>query len=226
MCRANHGKPGLIREVSVMALTDKQRPAPPADLLDSVDKRFVPAPAITEWMMATFIEEGAPLRNPDHEHLAFAEIGALWTNVDNARAGRQIVGQCEIGTPRAMGRWAKARAEQQVIEWFGSVPDFILTFHAGYAAHVDDATFCALVEHELYHAAQDVDVFGMPKFRQDGSPAFVIRGHDVEEFIGVVRRYGADASGVKAMVDAANAPPEVAKADIAHACGTCHLRVA
>lgn len=209
-----------------MAQLGGRRPAPPVDLLEGGDQRFVQAPDLTEWMIATFIEEGAPLRNPDHEHLAFAEIGTLWTNVDNAKAGRQIVGQCEVGTPRAMGRWAKARAEQQVMEWFGTVPDFILTFHAGYAAQVDDATFCALVEHELYHAAQDVDVFGMPKFRRDGSPAFTIRGHDVEEFVGVVRRYGADASGVRAMVDAAKAGPEVARVNIAHACGTCHLRVA
>ncbi|WP_420376855.1 putative metallopeptidase [Sinorhizobium medicae] len=53
-----------------------------------------------------------------------------------------------------------------------------------------------------------------------------MRGHDVEDFVGVVRRYGADAAGVRAIVDAANRPPEIARANIAHACGTCQLRVA
>ncbi|WP_267902481.1 putative metallopeptidase [Sinorhizobium meliloti] len=41
-------------------------------------------------------------------------------------------------------------------------------------------------------------------------PVFTVRGHDVEEFVGVVRRYGADAAGVRAIVDAANRPPEIA----------------
>ncbi|WP_371412322.1 putative metallopeptidase [Ensifer sp. NM-2] len=62
--------------------------------------------------------------------------------------------------------------------------------------------------------------------RSTGRPVFVIRGHDVEEFVGIVRRYGADAAGVRAMVDAANQKPEIARMQIAHACGTCQLRVA
>lgn len=204
----------------------KQRPIPPVAILDDFEPRFEPAPTLVDWIVATFIDEDAALRNPDHAHLAYAHIGALWTNVDNAKSGRQIVAQCELGTPRAMGKWPKARAGRQILDWFGDIPDFILTFDARYAAQVDDATFCALVEHELYHAAQDVDVFGAPKFRRDGSPAFVIRGHDVEEFVGVVRRYGADASGVREMADAANARPEIGCASIAHACGTCQLKVA
>nr|WP_271894430.1 putative metallopeptidase [Phyllobacterium sp. IY22] len=47
------------------------------------------------------------------------------------------------------------------------------------------------MEHELYHAGQDRDSFGAPKFRKStGLPVFILRGHDIEEFIGVVRRYG------------------------------------
>ncbi|ASJ61546.1 hypothetical protein SMB554_20520 (plasmid) [Sinorhizobium meliloti] len=85
----------------------------------------------------------------------------------------------------------------------------------------------ALVEHELNHAAQATDAFGAPKFsRSTGRPVFTIRGHDGEEFVGVVRRYGADAAGIRAIVDAANRPPEIARAQIAHAGGTCQLRVA
>jgi hypothetical protein len=112
------------------------------------------------------------------------------------------------------------------LDWFGEVPTFLLTFDAEYAATCSDPEFMALVEHELYHAGQERDGFGAPKFRKDGKPAFAIRGHDVEEFIGVVRRYGTDAAGVRAMVDAASAGPEIARAHIAQACGTCQLRVA
>ncbi|MQU78407.1 hypothetical protein FB009_109180 [Sinorhizobium medicae] len=114
----------------------------------------------------------------------------------------------------------------QIKQWFGFVPDFIITLDAEYCRHCGDAEFMALVEHELYHAAQDTDAFGAPKFsRSTGRPVFTIRGHDVEEFVGVVRRYGADAAGVRALVDAANGPPEIAKAQISHACGTCRLRI-
>lgn len=85
----------------------------------------------------------------------------------------------------------------------------------------------ALVEHELYHAARHVDAFGAPKFsRSIGRPMFFVCGHDVDEFVGFVRRYGADAAGVRAMVDAANQKPEIARVQIAHACGRCRLKVA
>lgn len=36
----------------------------------------------------------------------------------------------------------------------------LLTFEAEYAASCSDAEFMALVEHELYHAGQERDVFG------------------------------------------------------------------
>jgi hypothetical protein len=44
-----------------------------------------------------------------------------------------------------------------------------------------------------------------------------------EAFAGVVRHNGADAAGVRAMVDTANQKPEIARVQIAHACGTCQL---
>lgn len=205
------------------------RPVPPASVLDELlNPVFEPAPELIEWAKHTFIDEGGKLYNPDHHHLASASIGALWTNVGNTRKGRRIIGQCEEGAPSGMmGKWGKARAEMQITAWFGHVPDFILTFDAVYCAECSDAEFCALIEHEMYHAAQDRDAYGAPKFRKStGLPVFVLRGHDIEEFIGVVRRYGADATHVRAIVDAANKGPEIANVRIAHACGTCQLRSA
>lgn len=197
------------------------RPMPPSEIVDTYLGVFVPAPEVTAWLRETFIDEGAELENEDHAHLRSAEIGVLWTSVANGRHQRRIVGQCEVGEPRAMGKWSKARAEQQIIEWFGDVPDFILTFDANYSAQASDDEFCALVEHELYHAGQERDEFGAPKFTKAGTPKFTMRGHDVEEFVGVVRRYGADAAGVRALVDAAARAPSVARVSIAQACGTC-----
>jgi hypothetical protein len=140
-----------------------------------------------------------------------------------ARNGRSIVGQAELGsTIGGMGKWTRARAEQQIVEWFGSVPDFVITLFAPYADQCDDASFVALVEHELYHCSQQRDEFGMPRFKKStGMPAFCMRGHDVEEFVGVVRRYGADAAGVRAMIDAAAEGPTIASAGIGFACGNC-----
>lgn len=210
-----------------MPASANPRPSPPPEILDRLAvAAFVPAPEVAEWAEATFLDEASKLHNPDHAHLAHAEIGFLWTNVPNGRNMRTVIGQCEVGTPRAMGKWAKARAELQITDWFGRVPDFIITLDASYCVQASDAEFCALVEHEMYHAGQERDEFGQPKFTQSGRPKFGIRGHDVEEFIGVVRRYGAISHEVQAMVQAASKRPEVASVHVAQACGTCQLRVA
>ncbi|MCO4316329.1 hypothetical protein M8997_003970 [Phyllobacterium sp. 21LDTY02-6] len=205
------------------------RPLPP-EAITAIDatSTFAPAPQLVEWARATFINEDAKLFNPDHFHLNSASLGILWTNVSNTRKGRSIIGQCEEGKPSGMmGKWGKARAEEQIVGWFGTIPDFIITIDALYAVECSDAEFCALIEHELYHAAQERDPFGAPKFsKSTGMPIFTLRGHDVEEFVGVVRRYGADATQIRALVDAANAGPEIANVRIANACGTCQLRAA
>ncbi|RVC47596.1 hypothetical protein EN781_00220 [Mesorhizobium sp. M4A.F.Ca.ET.090.04.2.1] len=198
------------------------RPFPPESVLDAGDI-FIAAPEIIAWARETFVDDGASLQNEDHRHLQHASLGALWTNVTNARQGRSVVGQCEHGLP-PLSSWQRARFEQQLVGWFGEVPDFVLTFDARYAADCSDDEFCALVEHELYHAGQERDQFGAPKFRKSGKPAFGIRAHDIEEFLGVVRRYGADAAHVQAMVEAAKKGPEIARVRIAQACGTCLLR--
>lgn len=208
-------------------MTPATRPQPPAALLEGFPFRFEAAPELRAWAMSTFVEEGAALENPDHAHLRNAVLGFLWTNVGNSRQGRTVLGMCETGMPMgSMGKWAKARALQQLEDWFDIVPDFVLTFDAHYAAQCSDAEFCALVEHELYHAGQVRDEFGAPKFDKDGRPKLGIRGHDIEEFVGVVRRYGAAAAHVEPLIAAARQKPEIATVNIARACGTCHLRAA
>lgn len=211
----------------IVALRRLSRPAPPQAILDMEGEAFAPAPDIEAWARAAFIDEDAALVNEDHAHLRRADIGFLWTNVPNSRQGRTIIGTAERGQPQgAMGKWAKARAVAQVRGWFGAVPDFIITIDALYAAECGDAEFCALVEHELYHCAQERDAFGAPRFTRYGLPIWTMRGHDVEEFVGVVRRYGTDAAGVRELVDAANSPPEIGTALVARMCGTCQRRAA
>lgn len=205
------------------------RPMPPASLFEfDAGDQFVPAPEIVEWARSTFIEEGSSIENEEHAHLRDASIGFLWTNVDNTRRGRTVIGQAEPGLPQgAMGKWAKARATQQVTEWFGHVPDFIITVHAGWWESASDAQACALIEHELYHCAQEKDEFGAPRFNKNtGLPIFGMRGHDVETFIGVAARYGAVEAGVRELAEALNKPPLMTADMIGTACGTCIAKAA
>jgi hypothetical protein len=66
--------------------------------------------------------------------------------------------------------WKRGRAEQQLRDWFEADIDFLLTFYAPECARLDDRSFCALVEHELYHCAQERDQYGAPKFdRESGA---------------------------------------------------------
>ncbi|NPE52396.1 hypothetical protein E0I03_15320 [Dickeya dadantii] len=186
--------------------------------------RLTPASDIHDWINDNIISESGYLHNPDHEHLAEADIAFMWASSAFEKNGRVVLGQCEEVMMRA-GGWQKARMEQQMYEWFGRVPQFIITLAADYCAECSDLDFCALVEHELYHIAQATDQFGAPKFNKEGQPVLKLRGHDVEEFVGVVRRYGASRE-VQELVDAANKPAEIAHLDVARACGTCMLKLA
>lgn len=202
------------------------RPMPPAGLgevrTDGTAQRFQPAPDVGLWVEATILADGAPLQNPDHHHLRGADLEFLWASGAFEKQARIVIGQAEEVAIRA-GGWQRWRVEQQFEDWFGRMPAFLITLAADYCAQCTDAEFCSLVEHELYHVAQALDAFGAPKFTRQGMPVLRIRGHDVEEFVGVVRRYGKgrENSAVSQLVAAAQRRPEVHTADIAHACGTC-----
>lgn len=202
------------------------RPAPPEALLadDLYSMILAPGPELAAWAQEAILSEDGSLHNPDHAHLIDADIGFLWASSAFTKRGRTVVGQAEQVMIRA-GGWQKARQEQQLREWFGHVPDFLITLAADYCARCSDTEFCALVEHELYHIGQERDEFGAPKFTKDGMPRLAMRGHDVEEFVGVVRRYGVSGE-VSRLVAAAQSSPEVAQLNIARACGTCLLKSA
>jgi hypothetical protein len=200
------------------------RPLPPAILIDSIFLAVAPAPDVWEWVSREIIADGGSIHNEEHAHLIDADIRVMWASAAFTKKGRTVVGQAEQVALRA-GGWQKARMEQQMMDWFGDVPAFIITLAADYCAQCSDADFCALIEHELYHIAQATDKYGQPAFTQEGLPKLEMRGHDVEEFVGVVRRYGASPA-VQEMVDAANNPAEVGKMNISRACGTCLLKSA
>lgn len=201
------------------------RPAPPASVDEVAPNRFVPAPDLQAWIREMFINAGGPLHNPDHEHLEFAKLGVLWTNKSYRKQQRWIIGQAEDPKGGTAGAWKKGRGEQQLEEWFGEVPDFVITLYAPKLKTFDDRSFCAVVEHELYHCAQDTSDTGAPKFHRDGTPMYAIRGHDVEEFLGVAARYGLP-KDLKALVELSKQQPELPDRVIEGACGTCMVRAA
>ena len=205
------------------------RPRPPASLLELSDLsnfgiRLTPAPEVWEWLSAEILADTGSIHNEDHAHLLEADIRLMWASSSFEKQGRRVLGQAEQVMLRA-GGWQKARMEQQMHDWFGDVPAFIITLAADYCSQCSDADFCALIEHELYHIAQATDKYGQPAFTEEGAPKLKLRGHDVEEFVGVVRRYGASPQ-VQELVDAANNPAEVGKLNISRACGTCLLKSA
>lgn len=201
------------------------RPTPPKSLIEDFFPyiKIEPAPEIANWVNEHILNENGEIYNNDHFHLIDADIGFLWAASPFTKKGKNILGQCEEVAFRA-GGWQKARMEQQMYNWFGRVPDFVITLADDYCSICSDLDFCALVEHELYHIAQKTDEYGSPKFTQEGLPKLQIRSHDIEEFIGVVRRYGAS-DEIKQLVKTAEAKPEIGNAEIARACGTCALKI-
>ena len=211
----------------VIAKAVNARPRPPADLTAPLNfaQDFSPAPDLETWVLENILSPLGPLYNSDHHHLNQAHIGYVWTNVPMRRTNKTVAGTCEM--PKVEGDWAKARFGFLLNQWFSGKPDFLITLDSAYATQCSDAAFCALVEHELYHCGQAEDLFGQPRFHKEtGNPIFAVRGHDVEEFVGVVGRYGAGegAGDTARFVHAASFEPTVAEASIRAACGVC-LRV-
>lgn len=204
------------------AAAPMKRPIPPAGLM-----RFTPADGVAQWVNDEVLSDRGAVHNIEHAHLIDADLEFLWAPTGFSKQRRTVIGQAELVMIRA-GGWQKQRQEQQLEDWFGRVPEFIITLDASYCAKCSDAEWCALVEHELYHIAHALDPFGSPRFKKDGRPALAMRGHDVEEFVGVVRRYGVGDPGgaIAQLAAAARGQPEVSRSNIAGACGTCLLRAA
>ncbi|TCB17387.1 transposase [Acinetobacter sp. ANC 5045] len=204
---------------------------PPQNLLDLDPEEpvgFEPAHELKEWILKTFIDEGGELHNPDHMHISPWDddlFMVLWASSGFKKSEKVVLGQTEKFAPMA-GGWRKMRQEKQMIDWFGCVPNFIITIDAWFAHNASDTDFCALIEHELYHVGAKKDEDGNYLVSQStGEYKYYLRPHDVEEFHGVVQRYGASPD-VQKMVELANDGPTIGKAKIAHACGTCLLKLA
>lgn len=206
------------------------RPFPPQDLIDKAEEdeaiRLAPAPDLMNWVIKNFLTIGGSLHNPDHDHIAELLhdneqfLACAWASSACVAKKRMVLGQCEK-VMFNQGGWKKARQEQQMRDWFGYVPVYLITIDASYCDQATDRDFCALIEHELYHIGVERDEDGEALYSEmTGLPKHYLAGHDVEEFIGVTKRWGADES-VKRLVEVAKQAPFVSDVNISKCCGTC-----
>lgn len=202
-----------------------KRPMPPDAL--GPELTFMPAPEVLAWIGREILSVDGAIHNRDHRHLADADLCVLWADGGFTSKMRTVIGTAEEVAFRC-NAWQRGRQEQQMLQWFGHIPSFLITLDGQFARNCSDAEWCALVEHELYHLAHAQDEFGAPKFAKDGKPKIAIQGHDVEEFIGVVRRYGVGhpEGNLARLVASGHTDPEVSRVALAGACGTCLLKAA
>lgn len=211
----------------------RARPYPPPDLgLASRDDgtwpaSFADAPEVHAWIVAEVLDPEGRLHNPDHRHIDAGDFAVMWAGRRAESKGMRIAGTMEKLQLQEK-TWSGQRAADVIHGIYPLTPDHLMTLDAEICRTCGDAEFCALVEHELYHLGQVRDAMGAPQFDREGRPKLCIRGHDVEEFIGVVARYGtghAD-SNLSRMIAAARAGPTVQQARISAACGVCALKLA
>jgi hypothetical protein len=210
------------------------RPRPPDELLTVeglMTDTFVPAPEVHAWVLEQYLDPKGSLYYAGHQPLANATLAFLWTNCQFRRRTKTVVGQADLvsNLHGSATVWTRARAEQQLRAWFPEPPDFLITLDAVFADQAEDAAFAALIDHELCHCVQATDEFGAPRFnKMTSQPIWAVRGHDVEEFVSVVERFGVEAAGQAAIdfVIAASKTPLIGPARLAQACGTCLRLVA
>jgi Putative phage metallopeptidase len=194
-------------------------PRPPKRLL-SLTHTIEPADGLDAWARKVFLDPGSPLWNVIHDHLKGATIGWLWTNKPLVIGGIQKAGRAQMPKLNQGDAWLKMRHDQQLISWFGGVPDFLITLYALWAFDAEDVVFLAVNDHELGHCGQKMK-FGFPIFsKKTNKPQFAMRGHDFEQFNFIVERYGPRAAGIEEAVKAARKPSLIDLAIVTGLCGT------
>lgn len=206
------------------------RPFPPTELMDQAEEedaiRLAPAQELLAWVKANYLTMGGQLHNPDHDHIAELLhdneefLAFAWASSAAMAKKRMVLGQCEK-VMFNQGGWKKARQEQQMRDWFGFVPQYLITIDAAFCEQTSDREFCRLIEHELYHIGVERDEDGEIIYSDmTGLPKHYLAGHDVEVFFGEIRQHGIDSS-VQRLLDIAKNAPFVSETNIAACCGNC-----
>lgn len=139
-----------------------------------------------------------------HAHLQAANIGYIFRDDELKRHGRVIAAEA-ILVERIL---QSEKRYSRIVKWavlriLGAteLPDFLILIDRNIWEGMDVEQRLALIDHELSHCwYETVDGDGVTqKFHRDGSPWWAIRGHDLEEFCGVVERNGLWSEDLRAM---------------------------
>ena len=153
------------------------------------------------------------LKLPEFGHLRDGEAKIEWLmrKFEKIKAGRRVLGTCYMpmvqGELRDMFEWL-------LYDLFKILPDFLIVIDNEYWQEAGARDREILVYHELMHCGQKVDQYGEPKFTREGLPCWAILGHDVEEFVAVVRRYGAHSGDIQRFIEAAEAGARPVRAGV------------
>lgn len=117
------------------------------------------------------------------------------------KGGKTVIGTTHL--PTVQGR-LKSLFEMLLAQFFGAMPDFLITLDLPWWEQATPTEREALIWHELCHIKQETDKFGDPKFDREGNPTFGLIEHDVTAFNSEVARYGAWSLDLEAFLLAAN----------------------
>ena len=140
-------------------------------------------------------EEFIHLRDGD------ARVEFLLVGDEIIRSGRQVLGEVHI--PTVQGK-LRGVFEWMLEQQFDSVPDFLVMLDQSYWDESGRNDREILIFHEMCHMIHKTDADGELRYDEDGNPVWGIVGHDVEEFVATVARYGAYSDELRRFLEAAN----------------------
>jgi hypothetical protein len=131
---------------------------------------------------------------PEHAHLVDAVIGYVFRDDMLTRQGKVVAAEAILverilQSDKRYSRMVKAF----ILHVLGAevLPDFVMLIDRNIWEGQSAEEKLALVDHELSHMHFATEEDGeTQKFHRDGSPWWSLRGHDVEEFCGVIERNG------------------------------------
>ena len=193
-------------------------PEVPRYLLSGLEPRFKPCREVGVWARRHLIDASSPIVNPEHAHLDKARILWLWASY-TATAKGGAIGEAQLNLAQSAA-YSQGRSTAMLRDWNGGIhPDFIITLSAPWFAEADEVSKCAVIDHELFHCAQKRNKDGERAFdRLSDRPQWAIRHHDLEEFVGIARRYGAWSPQLQQMKSALEHKPLIGRPLCVGAC--------
>jgi hypothetical protein len=144
------------------------------------------------------------LRLPEHVHLLDGEATIDWLlkRDEKVKGERMIIGTAHM--PRVSGELSECFS-WMLGRLFGRIPDFLIVLDREYWFKASALEREILAYHELMHCVHKRDRSGELLYTDDDRPRWGLKGHDVEEFSAVVRRYGAWKHDIREFIAAAQA---------------------